>query len=375
MEKILNSLLSLAVVVSGLCFASCAEKELEGDLILSASSKIIVADGSDELVLTAKIGDVDVTKEAAIYVNNAPMSGNVFTTQKAGEYTFFASYNGTLSKHVTIKAANPALYVTAPEDSQPDKFTGFSRNILLLEATGTWCGYCPYMIRALELFEENGSNADKAVIVAMHSGDVFSCDASEAAVAASRASNFPSCILNLNPDVLIENAMPSVNAENINSMVGMELKEAARVGISATVVPNQDSSVVAVRAAVKVGKTGSYRVNAWIVEDGVAASQSSNWYEFSNGMASVIIDHKHILRGASSVSPIQGQLLGDKDTAEAGDVVDFYYEFDAVKAGIMNVANCKVVVLVTATSGSSKKFFVNNVIECPVGESVPFAYN
>lgn len=374
MKKILNSLLSLAVMVSGLCFTSCEEKELQGDLILSASSKIIIADGSDELVLTAMVGDVDVTKEATIYVNNAPMSGNTFTTQKAGEYTFFASYNGNLSKHVTIKAANPALYVELPEDSQPDRFTGFNRNILLLEATGTWCGYCPYMIRALELFEKNGSNADKTVIVAMHSGDVFSSTASEAAVAASRVLNFPSCVLNLDPEVLIENNYPDINAEYINSMVGMELKEAARVGISATVVPNQDSSVVAVRAAVKVGKAGSYCVNAWIIEDGVAASQSSNWYEFSNGMASVIIDHKHILRGASCVSPIQGQPLGDKEST-AGSVAEFYYEFDTAKEGISNVANCKVAVVVTATSGSSKKYLVNNVIECPVGESVPFVYN
>ena len=81
-------------------------------MILSVSSKIIVADGVDELVLTAKIGDVDITKDAAFYVNNSPMSGNTFTTEKPGEYTFFASYNGSISKHVTIKAANPALYVS-----------------------------------------------------------------------------------------------------------------------------------------------------------------------------------------------------------------------------------------------------------------------
>ena len=366
MKKIFSCLFSLAVLISGLSFTACQEKALEGDLILSVSSKIIVADGVDELVLTAKIGDVDITHEAAFYINNSPMSGNTFTTEKPGEYTFFASYNGNISKHVTIKAANPALYVSVPEDSQPDKFSGFSRKVLVAEGTGTWCGYCPYMIAALELFSENGSNADKAVIVATHSGDEFSNAASEAAVSAMSIKGFPSCVLNLNPEVLIQNNYPDINAEKINSTVGMELKEAARVGIAAATALSVDSTIIGVRAAVKVGKNGSYRINAWLIEDGINGYQSG---------AEAVISHMHILRGASCVSPIYGQLLGGKESCSAGEVMDFYYEFDTKKFDVADVKNCKVAIMVTAASGMSSKCFVNNIIECPVGEDVPFAYN
>ena len=366
MKKIFSCLLSLAVMICGLSFTACQEKALEGDLILSVSSKIIVADGVDELVLTAKIGDVDITKDAAFYVNNSPMSGNTFATEKPGEYTFFASYSGNISKHVTIKAANPALYVSVPEDSQPDRFAGFSRKVLVAEGTGTWCGYCPYMIAALELFSENGSNAHKAVIVATHSGDEFSNSASEAAVSAMNIKGFPSCVLNLNPEVLIQNNYPDINAEKINSTVGMELKEAARVGISAATALSADSTIIGVRAAVKVGKNGIYRINAWLIEDGVRGYQSGT---------EAVINHMHILRGASCVSPIYGQLLGGKESCSAGDVLDFYYEFDAKKCDVADIKNCKVAVMVTAAAGTSSKCFVNNIIECPVGEDVPFAYN
>lgn len=376
MKKIFNTLFTLAVMISGLSFTSCNEPEVEGQLVLTASRKIIVADGNDEVVLTAKLGDMDVTQEAFIYTNNTPMSSNVFTTQKAGDYKFFASYKGNISNQVTVKAANPALYIEIPEDSQPEKFSGFSRKVLVAEATGTWCGYCPYMIKGLEIFSKSGSNANKAVIVAMHSGDEFSNDASEAAVAASQVSGFPSCVFNLNPESLVGNySSPSMNAENINTMVGMEMRETARVGIAAAVAANHDNSVVAVRAAVKVGVDGNYRINAWLIEDGVPASQSSYWYEFSDGKSSVVIDHMHILRTASSESPIQGKLLGDKENHKSGSVVDFYYEFDAIKAGIKNAANCKVAILVTASNGTSSRFFVNNIVECAVGEVVPFAYN
>ena len=397
MRKIANIFFVLTLLLGGVSLASCDEFGfLQGNegteqgggtenngpttpvaktAVLSASASIIVADGEDEVAFTVMLGDEDVTDSVYLYVDNKRMSSKKFSTDKAGSYKFFASYRGKITNSVFITAANPAVYVELPEDSQPDMFAGFDRNILIAEATGTWCGYCPYMIRALELFEENGSNASKAVIVAMHSGDSFSSEASEAAVSASKVSGFPCCVLNLDPEVLIENAQPEVNAENINTMVGMELKAAAHVGVAAAVATNQDASSIGVRAAVKVGKDGSYRINAWLIEDGVAASQSSYWYEFSNGKSSIVIDHKHILRAASIVSPIQGKLLGDKETCKAGEVIEFYHEFDSKKAGIKNVANCKVAVLVTATNGSSSKYVVNNIVECPVGASVPFAYN
>jgi hypothetical protein len=371
MKKVYNSLLALALLVSGLSFTSCEEsekvEELKGELVLSASSSLIIADGDAELVLTAIIGDVDVTSEVELYVNNAIMSSNVFTTDVPGTYKFYANYKGQISNKVIINAANPALYVKLPEDSLASKFSDFQRKVLLTEATGTWCGYCPYMIAALELFCESGSNADKTVIVATHSGDEFSSTASEAAIGYLKADGFPSCYVNLNADALIKNNYADVNAEIINSMVGIELKEAASVGISTATAVSVDSTIVGVRAGVKVGKEGKYRINAWLVEDGVEAYQSG---------AEAVISHMHILRGASCTSPILGELLGGKEVCSNGDTLEYYYEFDAKKEGVVNLANCKVVVMVATTSDiSSSKFFVNNVVECCVGESLPFAYN
>ena len=343
---------------------------------LLASSSLIIADGEDELVLTVKYDSLDVTDSASVYVNKKRMNGNLFVTDVPGDYEFFASYKGKVSNSITIKVANPELYANLPEDDQPEKFSNFDRNILIGEATGTWCGACPYMIRALELFEEKGSNADKAVIVAFHSDDELSSDASEALVHAMGMYDYPSCILNLNPDVLIlGSAQPELNAENFNALVGMELKEAARVGIATTTKLSADESVVGVRAAVKVGKDGNYRINVWLIEDGVSADQSSYWEEFSDGKAVIAIDHKHILRDASCVSPVQGSLLGDNGLCVAGETVEFYHEFDVAKAGVEDIANCKIAVLVsTVGDNTSKRYLVNNIVECNVGESISFGY-
>lgn len=369
MKKFFYSLFSLALLFSA---TSCNEdtKELDVTPVLSASADLFVADGEDELVLTVMAGTIDVTADAKIYVDYQVIPSNVFTTTKAKEYKIFASYNGRNSNNITVKAANPALYVELPEDAQANKFDDFQHKVLLTQATGTWCGYCPAMIRSIELFQETSSKAANTVIVATHSGDGLSNPASEAVVQALKVEGFPSAFFSMNPYIIVANTGSyEVNAENIHTKARLELMEDALVGIAAVSETNADSSVVAVRAAIKVGQTGSYRVNAWLVEDSVKAVQQSYIADFPTGT----IDHNFVLRAASCVSPIQGKLLGHKETCEQGEVLEFYHEFDAKDADVVNVANCKVVVLVSSTTGS--KYYVNNIIECPVGESVPFAYN
>ena len=380
MNKLTKAFFMLTLLFGGWTLSSCEPDGGEPTptptgIELLTSTSLIVADGEEEAVLTIKYNGVDVTDSALLYMNKKRVKSNRFSTDKPGAYDFFASYKGKVSKTITIQAANPALYVALPADSQPEKFDGFERKVLVAEGTGTWCGYCPFMIRALELFGESGANADKAVIVATHSSDEFSNAASDAAIRTMRISSFPSCALNLNPEVLVENRGLDMNVENINSMVGMEMLDKARVGISASTAVSVDCTIVGVRAAVKVGAEGNYRINAWLIEDGVPAMQSSNWPEFSDGMAEVLINHNHILRDASCTSFIQGQVLSQKGACAAGEVIEFYHEFDAVAANVTNVANCKIAVLVTATSGTSSNYYVNNIIECPVGGSVPFAYN
>ena len=364
MKKLIYSLFALTMLFG---MASCEEKPVEGKPVLTVSTDLFVADGEEGVEFTVKVGDVDVTAESIIYVDNKPITGNFFTTTEAKIYNAFATYNGQLSNQLSVKAANPALYLELPEDPQADKFDGFHHNVLFTQLTGTWCGWCPLMIRSIELFLENGSNAANTIVVAAHNGDGLSSDASETVVSTLKPKGLPSSYFSLNPNILIGNNYPEVNSEIINSTAGMELKEKANAGIAATVATNK--SVVAVRAAVKIGKTDTYRINAWLVEDSVTAYQSSQWEGFTPGY----VKHDHVLRAASCVSPIQGELLAGNSTCQQGDTYEYYYEFDAAEAKIVDVANCKVVVLVT--TGTGKSCYVNNIIECPVGEAVPFAYN
>lgn len=367
MKKFFHSLLALTLLFGA---ASCEEQVtyIEGTPVLSVSTNLFVADGEEEVELTVMVGDVDVTADAKLYVDYELMSSRFFSTTRAKEYKFFASYNGKVTKNIIVKAADPALYNLAlPADSKEDKFGGFSHKVLLTQATGTWCGYCPYMIRALEVFRAQGANADKAVVVAAHSGDELSSTASESIISSLRIGNYPSVYFSLNPAAYIGSyANLDVDSQNLDAATEYESKPFSNVGIAA--IAGANKTTVAVRTAVKVGVDGTYRINAWLVEDGVTEYQSSYWAEFAQGK----IEHDFVLRAASCVSPIQGAQLGGKDSSKKGDVVELYHEFNVKEAGVVNTENCKVVVLVTSAVGS--KFLVENVIECPVGQSVPFGY-
>ncbi len=371
MKNLAKKLAAFALLFVAFGFAACEEELIEGEPILTTSTDMILANGEEALTLKVTVNGEDVTKNAKFFMNNLLYKGETFSTSTPGNYTFYAEYNNKQTNVITVKAVDTRLYAELPADSNPNQFDNFAHKVLFTQGTGTWCGYCPYMIRAIELFREEQANADKVVVVASHSGDNLSSKASEAVVKQCRITNFPTSAFNLNYESQVANSDPSLNAVNINSKASMELKEEARVGIAA--VSKIAGSKASVHAAVKVGVSGAYRINAWLVENGVTDVQS-NYTALYDGQSSVIIEHDFVLRDASNTTPIFGELLGGKEECAAGETLEFYHEFDSKNAGVSNLSNCKIVVLVSAHLEGSTRFAVNNVIELSVGESVGFAY-
>lgn len=57
--------------------------------------------------------------------------------------------------------------VSIPDDPYPSA-TDFSRKILLMEHTGTKCGYCPVMVEALHSLEADPDYAGSFTLAAVH---------------------------------------------------------------------------------------------------------------------------------------------------------------------------------------------------------------
>ena len=72
------------------------EEQVEGPIVLSASTDTIVADGNDKISFTIMQDTVDVTSLSKIFVNDSLIEGNEFKTTVAGDYTVIAKKNDTI---------------------------------------------------------------------------------------------------------------------------------------------------------------------------------------------------------------------------------------------------------------------------------------
>ena len=113
MKKLLSifTLLSLVVGITS-CEPVQQLEDNEYNIVLSATKSEILADGQDGTTFEVTIDGV-VSEDALIIClnDNSVLQGTTFTTTKAGEYRFVASYKNVTSSAVTIVA-------TAPEGSQ-----------------------------------------------------------------------------------------------------------------------------------------------------------------------------------------------------------------------------------------------------------------
>ena len=99
----------------------------------------------------------DITQSSLFYVDGSPISGNVFVSESEGAFAIYAEYeeNGIVSTTDTAE-----FYVIIP-----------TKNVLVEDYTGTWCGYCPAVSAAVD---EVQFLTDHISLVALHNGDDLS---------------------------------------------------------------------------------------------------------------------------------------------------------------------------------------------------------
>lgn len=106
MKNILHFLVITALSVA-LC--SCGnddnDDENKKSLILTSDKTTIAADGVETVVFTVTYDGADVTGEASVCIKDVACLGtNSFSTEEAGVYLFYATYNEIQSDLVTVTA-------------------------------------------------------------------------------------------------------------------------------------------------------------------------------------------------------------------------------------------------------------------------------
>lgn len=350
-------------------------------LEIRSSASFISVGGNDVAYLSVYYDGEDVTgsDDITVYIvedgQTLEYEDTKWSSEVECEVQFYAVWGDVVSSSITVAAV--AGMTELPEDPKPDLYDDFVKKSFMVQGTSVGCPVCPYVIVALDEFytmESYAEYASKAVLASAHANinvsDPMTCQASLMVLEAFRTafSGFPSLMFDFNESIRLSS---NATANSIRSLVATSLKTKASSAISAVVSGTESEGKVKVSAAVKVSDAGSYRIAAWLLEDGIEYLQ----YNGTDIELPQTIEHDNAVRAISSMDPVTGEYLGGNQTTEAGTKSEFSCEFDIDDAKVDNLGNCHVVVFVTKQSGNGAgKYYIDNVIDCGINERVAFQY-
>ena len=362
------------LLMSALMLVSCDktggdDTSMDAELFVTLDKNVIQSNGVDYATLKAVLDGKDVTSSAIFYLVSGdsltPITGNFFSTDEEGEYSFRASYQTFEVKAedaVVLTAIDVAIPV-AVEDPNPSN-TSFVHRSFLNQYTGTGCGYCPGMIRAIKEAFKDEETKNMAVLAAVHSygaGD-------PAYIPGPRASNYPYLEIDMASGFTYD-MDPYAKGGLLKNELQERTSKPAKVGISAN--PSFVDNLLVVRVAVKAAEAGSYRLGVWFLQDNVYGQQTDNLGIVSGD--SSFNYHNNCVRLADSRNGnnYAGYPIG---TLKAGETAErtFVLTVDATDWKLRDMNNLHFAAFVTEQSG--RGFNVLNVVDCKYNEPTPYEY-
>lgn len=402
----MKTLKTLAIFcLSALLFTGCAQKEggVETGLVLSADNYDIYdnngvdkdgnVDPNGISTFTLKYNGVVVTEmEKVVFINqnnkevsnllNINGTDITFSSTDTGKtFSFKAGYGTMQSNEIRISVLQtPPPAPAAPEDTNESK-TNFKRRVLLTQFTGTGCPNCPYMMNALySLMKETNPLRDKVVLTAAHlynTGDPAYLYKAPSLANAMGIRSYPHIVADMKRTTSYTGDLKKQEPfyAYVQKLVNHATERVAvKGGIAVNCEYKPEDGYVMVTANVKAKSTAEFRIGAWLVEDGIEATQSNN------GIKSEGVDfnmHNNCIRVANSRranNDYTGIHLG---TIQKGDSKAKSFALPLLPNGkggesTWNHDNLRVVVFISTEENGS--WYVNNVISAPKNGVQDFEY-
>ena len=355
------------------------EPEPENLELKIASDRNLVQTGVDEATITVTLGEEVITKDVTFFDGNnkvIDLPGFKLKASKVGDYVIWASYGTYISEKITIKATDLAI-PASPKDPKPAS-TDFKARVLITEFTTVGCTYCPAVKEIIHGLLENPEMADKMVVTECHSGLVggyadpcYLHDRSFEDYCA--ITGFPTVKLDI--DYLVKD----------RTAIGSAVKDmiAAKEGTVPGIAVNakcENNNVVA-KVTVKAAADATYRVGAFLLEDGIYAEQKSATADWMH-------THNNVIRyvDAAYKTTYYGHPVADIEAGKTADIMfswllediwKYGSEKGAINGGIAwperNNDKLHMVVFVSMSDGNGG-YYVANVIDCPINGETPFEY-
>ena len=136
-----------------------------------------------------------------------------------------------------------------------------------------------------------------------------------------------------------------------------------KIGTGISVATVVDGKNLVIKAQVKVAQAGKYRIGAWLMEDGIMATQV--------GAGSEPIEHNNCVRDIYSKNTAI-DYSGYLHVLKSGQTADQF--FLATLDSSWKIENCHIAVFVCSQLENGN-YAVSNVIDCPLGERLEYSYS
>ena len=364
--------------------AKAAEQSGDGSGLTMEVDNTVIPINTGRATFTIKFNGKVVESGYKIYKNGTetklPTDANkkpYFKSEDSGTFTFYVTYNiteSTKNKPISIQVINDAIPDRA-EDPNPTS-TSFKRRAMVMQFTGTNCGFCPYIIEPLETMAADAAYKDKFSWAAIHTfNDDDPAKPSNSADATNLPDinglyirNYPTVVVDLGTLVVNSNNNIALNLANLKKAVDNSVANAASAGISATMTFDENNRVVTARVSVKAKDAKVYRVSMWLIEDKINGLQNGS---------STIKSHdnavRYVARGADGSADYVGYPLNDGKTMNPGQVCDYVFSIKISDQSI-KPANCQLALFVTTSVGNSYTV-VNSAVTKDLKTALPFEYN
>lgn len=225
---------------------------------------------------------------------------------------------------------------------------GYSRNVVIEEATGTWCGWCPGGIVAMEYIREKYTDGS-FICIGVHSGDQMQTSTYSQFIN-QWISGYPSYVISRKYSATFYNDA-AANKEAMDNYYNELHGTLATCGVG--IVATSDASTVNVTANVEfaIDTDAEYRLAFVLVEDNVGPYTQANYYARAYGTgytmdgweskdAEVSTIFNDVARGIYDCNGIAESLPAD---IKAG--VNYTYEKSLSLSSLSNKDNFRVVAL------------------------------
>lgn len=167
--------------------------------------------------------------------------------------------------------------VTLPEDLYPSALD-FNRKVLLMDHTGVTCGNCPLMTMGLRTISEDPEYAQSYTLLMLHSYGNDPMGSNFVREISSKYSNgdvngYPYVTPNFKTFGVGVYENVNKNADQLRSLIDSEMMDVTPSGIASIATLNGND--INLTLSVKAGEDGRYRAGAFLVEDGLQATQTN----------------------------------------------------------------------------------------------------